>query len=298
MKNAIKYFYKLEPIEIHQINKKTKFSYSNKEYILYESEKKQLEINEIYKLTLIIMQFGIYCHKIIPNINKELVSTINNKNYILLETNIKTRNIDINDIMYYFRYNINVDQFKKIERENWHKLWTKKIDYIEYQISQLGNKYKLIRESSDYFIGIAEICISIISNMKNDETNMCISHNRVNNKTTTDDFYNPLNFIIDKRIRDLGEYIKNLQSIENKIEILKKIKNINILNNEEIILLFARIIFPSNYFDAYELILDNKIPEGDIIKILKKNKNYEEEIKKIYNYIRSISKIPEIEWLI
>ena len=212
--------------------------------------------------------------------------------------NIKIRNIDINDIMYYFNYIIDIDQFKTIKRENWYKLWTKKIDYIEYQLSQIGNKYKLIRESSDYFIGIAEICISILSNINIQNNYACISHNRVNHKMTTEDFYNPLNFIIDNRIRDIGEYIKTLPNIEKKIEELKKIQYINNLSNDEFILLFIRILFPSNYFDIYELIIDNKISEEELKKYITMNKKYENETKKIYNYIRSISKIPEIDWLL
>ena len=67
MKNAIKYFYNLEPSEIHQVNKKTRFSYLNREYVLYQTEKNSVEINEIYKLMITLLQSGIYCHKIIRN---------------------------------------------------------------------------------------------------------------------------------------------------------------------------------------------------------------------------------------
>lgn len=35
-------------------------------------------------------------------------------------------------------------------------MWVQKIDYFEYQVSQMGKKYPVIRESSIYYVGLAE----------------------------------------------------------------------------------------------------------------------------------------------
>ena len=69
MKNILKYYYNLEPNEIHQNNNTIKFTYLNKKYILYETNKNNQELNEIYKLHIYLLSIGFYCHKIVLNIN-------------------------------------------------------------------------------------------------------------------------------------------------------------------------------------------------------------------------------------
>ena len=42
-------------------------------------------------------------------------------------------------------------------------MWIRKIDYFEYQISQFGKKYPIIRESFNYYVGLAENGISLLN---------------------------------------------------------------------------------------------------------------------------------------
>ena len=257
MKNVLKYYYNLEPNEIHQINRLIKFSCNDKNYILYQTERNDKEIEDIYKLHIYLLLRNKYCHRIILNINTEIISRINNKSYILLETNIENRIININDILHITSFSINKSEFTNITKSNWHNMWIKKNDYIEYQISQFGKKYELIRESSDYYIGIAEICISMLNETTEIAQQLTICHNRINNKTTTDEYYNPLEFIVDKKERDIGEYLKTFNNSETIIQNIKNLKYNNILNDTELEYLFIRILYPSEYFDVYELVINN-----------------------------------------
>lgn len=296
MKNAIKYYYNLNPYEIHQINKEYKFRISNSNYILYPYTRNLNEIKELYELHRYLLVMGIYCHQIIYNINNEFITKINDMTYVLLKINIDNRKINTQDIILFSNLQVDSSIFPMIKRQNWYQLWINKIDYIEYQISQFGKKYPLIRESSDYYIGIVENCISILANIKKDLT-LTISHNRINKNTTTEEFYNPLNFIIDNRVRDMSEYLKSIMLEE---EITPKLKNYiykNNLNMNDIKLLFVRLIYPSSYFDMYETIISGKQEEKEILKIINTHNAYEESIKKIYHYLRSISDLPEIDWL-
>ena len=141
MKNAIKYYYNLEPNDIHQYKQEYKFHILNKDYILYEYNRTINELEEKYNLQIYINSIGIYCHKIIKNNNNELTTIINNKKYVLIEIQSDNRIINIIDVMNFSRIYLNKDFFKTINRTDWKKLWKDKIDYIEYQISQFGKKY-------------------------------------------------------------------------------------------------------------------------------------------------------------
>ena len=255
-------------------------------------------MNQIYELYIYIKSLGIYCHDIIPNKDNEIIINVNTKDYILLRTNINNRIIDINDIITMSNIYINESQFDKIKKTKWNYLWKNKIDYLEYQISQFGKKKLFIRESSDYYIGIVENCISLISNQSIDDKNYTINHERLNKMTTTDEFYNPVNFIIDYRVRDIVEYIKT--KFENINEIIKNINEYIYrcrINQNEITLLFIRLLYPSEYLDTCELILDNKVKEKELLKIINNSQVFENNIKRIYNYIKRLTPLPEIEWL-
>lgn len=297
MKNAIKYYYNLNVIDIHQINKIYKFHISNMRYLLCPITRNIEEIRDIYELHLYLNTLGIYCHKIILNINNEIITTINEVSYILLIVGLENKKIDIQDILYLSNVQVKENSFKRIQRKNWNLLWIDKVDYIEYQISQFRKKYPLIRESSDYYIGIVENCISLLNNINISNSILVVSHTRITKNTTTDEFYNPLNFIIDNKVRDISEYIKSLMLEEDVMENIKNYIYYNQLDKNNIMLLFIRLMYPSSYFDVCESIISNRLEEKNLNKIISANEKYENSIKKIYNYLRSISELPEVEWL-
>ena len=140
MKNAINYYYNLNPYDIHQINKIYKFKILNNNYIVYPYNRKIEELDEIYELHIYLNSIGIYCHKIILNKDNQILTYINGIQYVLLQTNIEKNNIKIQDITNLSNISIRELQYQKIKRKEWKKLWENKIDYIEYQISQFGKK--------------------------------------------------------------------------------------------------------------------------------------------------------------
>lgn len=298
MKKAIKYYYNINVDNIHQYKNEYRFKINDREYILYPCIYTLEELEEKYQLQIYINSLGIKCHRIIKNIGNELITLINNKRYVLIETYIENRVINKNDILLFLNIQVNADVFKRINRINWNKLWENKIDYIEYQISQFGKKYPTIRESIDYYIGIAENCISLLSNIEIKSPIISCMHNRVTPKTTSIEFYNPLNFVIDKRVRDIGEYLKN--KLYEDTDITIQINNIlkdNYFSEDEIFLLFIRILYPSNYFDICEKIIETNTGQEILIKLLNEIEIYENNIKEIYKYIKKMITIPEIEWL-
>lgn len=300
MKNALAYYYNLNPTSIHQINKDYKCYVNNQEYILKAYDDKNIDINTIYELSIYLFRRNIPCHQIILNINNQLITTINNNNYILLRIFINNRVININDIKTFSNLYIDHNYFKELVKNDWYDMWTHKIDYFEYQISQFGKKYPLIRDSVSYYIGLAENSISLFSgSIKKDQYNMVISHRRVSKEYGLTELYNPLNFIIDNPIRDLAEYIKE-QFFFNKYNIEDAIEDISIfnLNHNLAKLLFIRLLYPSYYFDCCDKIIFEHKAEDSILKIINKAEQYRLFLRQLYYYLRTFSEIPELEWII
>lgn len=303
MKNVLNYYYELYPTDIHQINKKYKFNINEKNYILCELRRKPEEIEELYDLYKYIKSLNVQCHNIVLNKANNIITAINGIPHVLLIEKIKNKKIEMNDLQYLSNIPIINKKYINIQRDNWTKLWSDKIDYIEYQISQFGKEYKIIRESSDYYIGIVENCIQLLNECNTTNIYRTISHNRINDELTTEELYNPLNFIIDNRTRDISEYIKSKIEkknidIMNILNILENYIHTNRLNSDEINLMFIRILYPSSYLDKCEQIFKKNAKEKELLTIINNSTKYEQNVKKIYIYLKKLCYIPDIEWLL
>lgn len=296
MKNAIAYYYNLYSYDIHHINGIYKFSVNDLHYVFTPYEIS--EINDIYELSQALLQSGIYIHQIIPNINNELYTNINNINYVLLmlnnDFNKKIELIDITN----FNNAVGYIKFDKLNRQNWSRLWEIKIDYFEYQINQFGKKYPHIRDSFSYYVGLAETGISLYVNSKVQLSSPVVSHRRIKVNSTYYDLYNPLNLVMDFKVRDAAEYFKDLfLEKDNVFDEIIQYFSMNYLSTYDCFLFFVRMFFPSFYFDLYEDIVERQLNDNKIKKISEKTVAYEQLLKKLYIYLLQYINMPDIEWL-
>ena len=297
MKNVMQYYYDLEIDSIKRVKDEYIFSKNGIHYIFSPVNRSLEEIDELYILTLNLTQIGLPCHNIILNNENKIITEYNKKNYILLKNNIVSNElITVNDIINFSNYTTYNWDFKYISRTNWKKLWTEKMDYFEYQLSQVGNKYPLLSNMFGYYEGIVENGIQLYD-MYNTYGYLCVSHKRLDINTSLSEFYNPLNFIIDYKVRDIAEYFKKKVLLhDSDSEIIYCLDNyINI--DSDRILFMIRFFFPSFYFDTYEQILMGISKKNDLDHILVTSKRYEKLLKKIYAYISTYINIPTVEWL-
>ncbi len=283
MKNTIMYYYDLNDVILSKINGINYVRSKNKIYIFSEI----YNINEIYEIYNLLSNKKNY-YKIIKNRMGDIVTPYNNKNYILMEKETKKIS-NIPPIIVK-----NTDYL--LDRSNWYELWRNKNDYYEYQMNHIRGKYKIIDESIDYYIGIAENAISYISyNIKKINNVKMICHKRIN----ADEYFNPLNCVIDYQERDIGEYLKyifwsNEYKKINLNDFFAKKINHNIINYN---LLYARILYPTEYFDKYDQIVNSLAEAEKLNSIIKRQKEYELYINNIYEIISKYSVIPKIDWL-
>ena len=290
IKNIINYYYELK---INEFKKREECFVFEIDNIMYEFLPFYGDVNELYKNYLTILNNGKYCHEILFNKYKNLITYYINTPYILIKKNLYLNSkITINEIL---TYDVSVYESKSL---NWKKLWKDKIDYYEGQINQFSFKYKKLRSCFDYYIGLTETAISVLNYIDFRKVNYHICHKRINKIEDLDEFFNPINIIIDNKVRDIAEFVKVLflrESIDVKF-ILYHIQKLN-FSYEEILLFIARLLYPSYFFDLYDKIIQEKLSEDKIEYYIKKNESYESFLKTIYNNFKKNYKIPEIEWL-
>ena len=286
MKQLINYFYNLKEFKIIYKNKDIYLKTKNEEYLFTEITNSE-EILEIYNL---LQNKHSFYHFII-NKDHNIFTKYNNKIYVLLKINKlqnKTYKIEYIPVLFNKKY--------LIDRTSWIKLWSKKIDYFENNQEKIRNKYKIINESIDYYIGLAENAISYItynisSNIINKPKIIC--HQRL----SKENFYNPLYCRINYKEKDISEYLKYI--FTNNTYKSKNIQQI-ILNlrctKDDYILLLGALLFPTYYFDYLEKIVNNQIEESTLNKVITRNKEYESYLKQIYLIMNENKKIPKIDW--
>lgn len=298
IKNFLNYYYHLYPVEIIKEKENYKFYLNDKLYILYLITNKEQEVKEQIILNKELVYYN-YPSLVINNVFNNSYSLIEGKNYILVCYNFSNRKImetDLTKDIY-----INKNNYLILNRSNWYDLWCKKVDYFEYQKNYIKDKYPLLYNTIDYFIGYAEVAISYLSEVnrmikRDSKDYLTICHKRVYFNDDLNNFYNPFSLIIDYKARDVGEYLKSLLFYGYQEKQIKELLLV-INSSYQRHLLMARVLFPSFYFDCYEDIINGITGEEEIISILNKIKDYEDFLVYLYNLLRETDYLIQIDFL-
>ena len=295
MKKYIKYYYNIDIDNINKVKNDYYFNYNQELYILKKIDN-EININKIIELNNKLD--NTLFSKIILTKDKILTIYIDNYDYILYKIFVnlnKTITLsEINSIN-------NINLHTKDNELNWYNLWTNKIDNLEYQINQNGKKHPLLVDSFSYFIGLSENAISYLNNTLFETKKEISDINVLSHFRIKDIFslYDISNIVSDHKARDLGEYIKLSFFNKNK-NIFKELDEYfkhNYYSEYGIRILFARILFPSFYFDIYDEITIDKTDELKLLNITQNLNEYEIFLNDIYNYLSKFYKIPSVDWL-
>ena len=262
MDDILNYYYKLKDIDILDLDNNYLILDNNDySYLLYEVEE-NANVNSAINILSNIR--SSYYGDIIINSNKSYITKIEDKYYVL----IKLKGI-INEVVTLKEMVSNNIKYRLLTNKcnNLNDIWSKKIDYLEYQVSQLGNNHEEILNSFSFFVGLSENAISFlnVNNIDYNNTHKTVSHLRINNNNLFIDYYNPLYLLIDYDIRDYAEYIKSklllTDDIDSDINYILDNANLSI---DDIKLFYARLMFPSIYFDKIEEVLIDKVDEKEL----------------------------------
>ena len=208
---------------------------------------------------------------------------------ILLKYNdiIKDR-IEFNDIFYYHIENnllLNYDILNHFKNQ---------IDVLEKEIQEYNKEHSLIQKSIDYFIGISENAIQLLSDININYDSIC--HNIGLTNYNKVEYNNPFNYIKANIMYDYANYFKYKFYYEtiNYDELYYLIKNSNI---NDLILFFGLMLYQEEYFNLVKQILLDKQNEVDLNIYINHISDYKELLLYIKDSIRNVDKIREIEWL-
>lgn len=306
MEQFLKYFYDIYIDNIYKKDNKYYFYKDNSLFCVVKNYRLPEELKDILEICY-EMQNRFPVSQIVFNKFGQISSDYDNNNYILLKINTSmSSDITINDII---KINnslfLNKDK-KELYRNNWAKLWESKVDYFEYKIKELGRNKKIILNSFSYYIGLAENAISIANicelyNKDNMNEKVVLSHRRINYPCMEYEFYNPLEYIFDIQVRDVSEYLKSMFFYTDKNHTIKELKNYLLstrLSNYEANMLYARLLYPTYYFDIYEKVIEDLKEESELLDIINKVDEYELFLKEAYFELSRMYKIEQINWII
>lgn len=295
MKNILTFYYNLSPYEVHSKDNYYFFNINNNYFKLVPFDDDINKASSIYELNAYLSSITNVDRIILNKYNKP-VTVINGILYILYLT---TNNNTISLAMISNLSNVNIENIEVLERNNWDILWGNKIDYFEAHIGENLKKYPLIRESFDYFVGMAENAISYLVNTKLEVKKMIFDKKVISHVTLDDSLYSPLNIILDHKSRDVAEYIK-ISFFKNNYNIFKELDEYFYYNNYSLYgirVLYARILYPSFYFNLYDDIVSAKKEEKKMNLIIDKISDYQKYLYDIFIYLKRRYDIPEVEWI-
>ena len=298
MISYINYYYDLYPVTINEIDDKFMFYINSEKYYFVPFDRNMEELDELVKLNKNMIEKGSLVSEIITNKFNDVVNNYNGKLYILIRVYINdSKLVNIEDIIYMLNEKYMDYPYKIISRTNWSKLWEDKVDYFEYQMGHLIKKYPILYNTIDYYLGISENAIFYLKNVASKyegNVSLGVSHRRIGIDYTLFDLYNPLNLIIDYKVRDIAEYIKDAFFNESDVNsILKVVYSNYYFDKLNLSLLLSRFLFPSYFYDLFEDIVYKGENESNIYEIIKKSSKFEDFIDV---FIKSCN-LQSISWI-
>lgn len=306
MKETLEYYYNLDIDNLEELDGKYHIKQENQDFFFVFYNRGLEELDDIIGVCNEMFLKGINVHEIIRNRNNSFLTKVNEYNYILFKVNNLSEEYDIFDMVNISNKLVLNNNKSSLYRNNWGSLWSDKIDFFEYQVRELGIEKSVVKSSFSYYVGLAENAISYVNNaiLKYGGVSsgrIVLSHRRVFYPNYKLNYMNPLSFVFDLEVRDVAEYLKSMffkQDVEYCLDELKSYLSIRKLNVYEYHMFYARLLYPSYYFDIYDSVMNKNVSEEELVKIVKRSNDYEYFLKKTYLEMSKYVRLDKIDWLI
>lgn len=306
MKETLEYYYNLDIDNLEELDGKYHFKIENQDFFFVFYNRGLEELEDIIGVCNEMCFKGINVHEVIRNRDNSFLTKVNEYNYILFKVNNLSEEYDIFDMVNISNKLVLNNNKSSLYRNNWSSLWSDKIDFFEYQVRELGVEKNVVKSSFSYYVGLSENAISYVNNaiLKYGGVSsgrIVLSHRRVFYPNYKLNYMNPLSFVFDLEVRDVAEYLKSMffkKDIEYCLDELKSYLSIRKLNIYEYHMFYARLLYPSYYFDVYDSVMNKNVNEEELVKIVKRSNDYEKFLKITYLEISKYVRLDKIDWII
>ena len=304
MKDIIFYNYQIKIEELEEKKDYTVFKFHGNTFYFTKLKRNEKELEEILSVIEELQRRNLFVFPIVKNYMGSFITMVGMIPYVLILVQDEMREYGILEIMNFQKMLVLNNKKSMLYRSVWANLWCEKVDYLEYQVHERGKNYPVILNSFSYYVGLAETAIVYVRNIEKKipmpkNLPIVLSHRRVCYPNYRLNFDNPLNFIFDMEVRDVASFIKNMfwKESENALIDLKTYIEIRKPDLYSLSMLYARLIYPSYYFDLHESIMEGELEEDAILPILDKVDEYEMFLKNVWLFIRSYVPIEPIYWI-
>lgn len=306
MKELLKTYYNLYDVEIIENSQYSYFVFRDKKYFLVPYIRSDEELKELLEMNEELLKKGIPTNQFILNNQNSYITLYNGKKYVLLEMQANClEEYNVLDMVKFSDKLVISSKKSILYRNHWAELWSAKADYFEYQIRQLGKDKSIILNSFSYYIGLMENAIAYVNSTTKKyqlsvQERITLQRKRVVFPNVAMNYFNPVHYVIDIEVRDIASYFKSLffnsyEDLFTEVRAFLKVRKLGLYGYQ---LLYARLLYPSFYFDIYEKVMEGEMEENALIPILNKAEDYELFLKDMYFILSQYAPIERVEWLV
>ncbi len=303
MKNVINFYYHMNIENIHFVNGLYYFTYQNVSYEFVTFTKNSQILFPIYQLNQVLIQQNSYYDKIVLTKDQLPYIFVDQKCFCLLQ-----KSPLVNDVMSFYDLSFQpisiLENMKSLIRFPWDVFWIQKLDYLEDVLNHLEKTSQPVLSIFLYYMGMTENAIqyihSTIQNIpKTHQDRLVVCHHRIDSKGSVQELYMPLSLVLDYPARDVAEYLKSL-FYYNEYDIAEVEEYILGLHFTKFgySLLFARMLYPSFFFDVCDRVFQGEGEEKEILALGERREEYRIYLKEIYYIIRKKSYLEEVRWIL
>lgn len=306
MKELLKNEYNVYDIEMIENSEYSYFVFQERLYYLVPYVRSEEELKELVSLNEELLRKGLPTGKFVLNNHNSYINFYNGKKYVLLEMQAGShQEYNVLDMVGFADKLVIGSKKSILYRNQWAELWSAKADYFEYQIRQLGKDKPIILNSFSYYIGLMENAIAYVNNTTKKynlsvNEHITLQRKRVVFPNIALNYFNPIHYVIDIEVRDIASYFKSLffnsyEDLFTEVYAYLKRRKLGMLGYQ---LLYARLMYPSFYFDIYEKVMEGEMEESALLPIINKVEDYELFLRDMYQIISEFAPIERVEWLV
>lgn len=306
MKELLKNEYNVYDIELIENSEYSYFVFQERLYYLVPYVRSEEELKELVSLNEELLGKGLPTGKFVLNNHNSYINFYNGKKYVLLEMQAgSNQEYNVLDMVGFADMLVIGSKKSILYRNQWAELWSAKADYFEYQIRQLGKDKPIILNSFSYYIGLMENAIAYVNNTTKKynlsvNEHITLQRKRVVFPNIALNYFNPIHYVIDIEVRDVASYFKSLffnsyEDLFTEVYAYLKRRKLGMLGYQ---LLYARLMYPSFYFDIYEKVMEGEMEESALLPVINKAEDYELFLRDMYQIISQFAPIERVEWLL